>query len=246
MLMPAFSPVVTNPILRSLDFEDSSLQSLSMSDANYGNFTRNKWAIAGAFNCESLTDPSGYVITARHQDNTTREYTLFVRAAGAGVYNLSLVTYNTGGSTNGIFIGSTALSTATWYSFLIHYDEDNGTSGSRIKMWIRNSAETSSSYTTPTGDMVDKNVATYVGRNQNSGNELYFDGKIYSLAFFNNVLPTAAQVFDGATGRLNNLSLISGIYSILDVAGNVVTHDGVVATAWTNNNTVVSSTTIPT
>lgn len=232
---------------KALSFTAASSQSLTMSSANWGGgvYHPDKWSIAGSLKMASNITTGRYALLARQFDNSTREFSLQLSGAVGGS-KLTIATYDTSGASIGVFQATTQFTAGAYHSFLIQYDKANATSGNRIKMWIDNAAETASIYTAPTTSMVNKSVSTSVGASTNSGDFGYYDGLLYSLTFFDNVLPTAAQVFRGGSGGLHDLSKISGAYSILDVAGGVVTHDGKLATAWTNNNTVVASSTIPT
>lgn len=223
-----------NPVVGSLDFEDTSTQYLSMSDGDWGSYTRTKFAIAGSFYLEA--NGKEQVIMSKEVSNASNEWFLYI-----GSTNNIGFTSNNGGA---FFTGpGSAFSAATWYSFLIHFDSANATSGDRIKIWVNNSAVTASSYTAPSAAVPTIATDVNIGRRKAFSGSGYFDGLIYSLAFFDNVLPTAAEVFDGSAGKLKNLSSITGVYSLLD--GVSAVSDYVKTPNWTNNNTVITSATVP-
>jgi hypothetical protein len=220
----------------SLDFPASAdTDYISISDANFGALTSYaKWAIAGSIYVDAYTYNIPRIMA---QDGTGFAFRLYIN----NFYpNITLLVQDASSNQAQYSSATSSVGLGAWYAFLIHFDSANGTSGDRIKMWINNSADTPSTYTAPTAVMRNSSSAISVGASNAGGGN--FDGKIYSLAFFDDVLPAAADVFDGSAGKLKNLSGITGIKSLL--TGTTVTDDYLL-TDWTNNGSVTTSATVP-
>lgn len=226
-----------SPVVGSLDFPASAgTDYLSTTDANFGAFTSYaKWAIAGSIYVDAYTYSSPRIMA---QDGTGFAFRLYINNFGP---NITLLVQDASSNQAQYSSATSSVGLGAWYAFLIHFDSANGTAGDRIKMWINNSADTPSTYTAPAAVMRNSSSAISVGASNAGGSN--FDGKIYSLAFFDNVLPAAADVFDGSSGKLKDLSGISGLKSLL--TGSTATDDFVLVD-WTNNGTVTTSASVPT
>lgn len=215
----------------SLDF-DGSADYLSMSSDNFGAWQGSKLAVAGSLYMDDSTDRS--IISFVREDNASSIFTLDMDGS-----SLRAVFYANDGTVVGSFNGGTTLSTGTWYSFLLHFNGLNSTSTDRIKLWVNNTAIVPSSYSFPTAQTAGAAPAEMrVGRGTN-----YYDGLIFSPAFFNGSLPTPAQIFDGSSGKLKAFSGLSGAQSWLDAG--TPTNDRIRAANWTNNGTVAVNSSVP-
>lgn len=215
----------------SLEF-DGSTDSLQMTNTNFGSYTRTKFAIAGSIYPDAF---GGRVLCAKGDSAVVREW--YVSCGGTGSINFdnAVCAFN---SSNGV------LSTGAWNSFLIHYDSANGTSGDRIKVWVNNAAITPSFYLAPAAAVPTTTDPMLIGAQLSSGSPAtWFDGLIYQFTFFDNVLPSTTDVFDGSAGKLKDLSLISGAKSLLD--GVTAVSDFFLATDWTNNGSVTTNASKP-
>lgn len=219
---------------RSLDFEASSSQSLTRN--GLGSYNRAKWAWQGWIKRES----TGEMAIFSH-------YAVGIDALHIGFDSSNRLSYYV--SEDGFLQAGTLLTTATYtdtsafHHILIHYDSANATSGDRMRIWFDGVEVTVfTTDTAPTAAIYSSSATVRVGFR--SGAQ-YFDGLIYQSAFFSGYLPGIAEVYNA--GLPKSVIAISGLWSVLDVEGEQVTHDGVLgASAWTNNNTVSASTTIPT
>jgi hypothetical protein len=229
----------SNPVVGSLDFPASAgTDYLSMTDANFGALTSYaKWAIAGSVYVDAYTSNDARIMA---QDGASFAFRLYNRTIG-GQNDFTLLVQDASSNSFQYSSAANSLPTGSWKAFLLHYDSANGTAGDRIKMWINNSADTPATYTAPTAAMRNSASVVSIGASNAGGSN--FDGKIFSLAFFDNVLPAAAEVFDGATGKLKDLSGITGLKSLL--TGSTATDDFVLVD-WTNNGTVTTSASVPT
>lgn len=225
--------------VNSIDFESSSSQQLRMISTNFGSYNRAKWAISVWVNRESLSGSNTPTIMTKGTNTANTEFLLQFTAADT----LRIVTYKDTSSTpDGEKITTASYTTATWYHILIHFDSANGTASQRLRMWVNGSEIASFGVNAnPTAQVQTNTAQARVG--QYNGADAYFDGLIYQLSFFSGTLPSISDVYNAGVPK--SVIGLPGLYSTLDVAGGDVTHDGVLATNWTNINSVVSSTTIP-
>ncbi len=224
----------------SIDFEFSSSQYLTISDANFGAYDRAKWAISLWYKRESTGGQQLY----SHQDNGSgRAFDLRFN----GSSQLEFRSWADGATADGrLLTTATYTDTTSWHHILCWFDSANGTSGDRMRIW-HDGAEVTvfSADSAPTAQVFNTTVSVYVAALNNAGSPANeYDGKIYQAAFFSGALPAIGTLY--SAGSPLNVSGLSGLWSVLDVAGGVVTHDGVLASSWTNNNTAVSSADIPT
>lgn len=227
----ASAGIASGVAVASLEF-DGSTDSLQMSNTNFGSYTRTKFAIAGSIYPDAF---GGRVITSKGDSAGTREW--YISGGGTGSINFdnSTCAFN---SSNGV------LSTGAWNSFLIYYDSANATSGDRIKIWVNNAAITPSFYLAPSAAVPTTTDPMMVGAQLSSGSPATrYDGLIYQFTFFDNVLPSTTDVFDGSAGKLKDLSLIAGAKSLLD--GVTAVSDFFLATDWTNNGSVTTNASKP-
>jgi len=110
-----------------------------------------------------------------------------------------------------------------------------------IKMWF-DGVQSSTTGTQPVGTVPDNAFDVRIG--QRNGGE-FFDGKLYQFAFFSGYAPSISEVYDSVRGQPKDVANITGLHSLL-YPDSSVTADYVRGTAWTNNNTVVTSTDYPT
>lgn len=217
----------------SLSFTSASSQYLTMSNANFGSYSASKFAIAGSI----YLDTTGTKYLMDTYDGVGREFDLYIQNGTDFLFRPW-----SSSSPDGQLRINSSITTAGWYAFLVHYDGGNATSGDRIRVWINNNEPTPTTYTAPTGGSVDANTGDYTIGRSGTGSD-YHDGLIYSLAFFDDVLPDPSDIFDGSAGKLKGFSSISGVHSILDAS--TATNDAILATDWTNNNTVTTTTNVP-
>lgn len=231
-----WAPVGGKPT-QSIDFEASSSQYLSMSDANFGAYNLAKFGISVWLRVESFGS-STYIVG--QQDVGGRAFRFgfdsSARLDFAGSQN---------GSAFVSFLTTTATySTATWYHVVLWYDSANATSGDRLRLWVNGVEITSfTADTAPTAALFNTADDFTWGVTFPSGASGHFDGLMYQAAVFSGTLPVAATIYN--SGVPIDITGMTGLYSVLDVAGGSVTHDGVLASAWTNNNTAVASSTVP-
>lgn len=223
---------------QSIDFERSSTQYLSISDSDFGAYNRAKFAVS--------------VWLKRESTGTTQNIFQHSRVTNIDPFILSFLSNNHLEISTSIsdldpadgLLNPTATytSTANWYHILFHYDSANATPGDRMRLWVDGSEVTVfDTDTNPTAQIWDSSASLKVGASNSGGNT--FDGLIYQLAFFSGSLPAIGSVYNA--GSPMNITGLTGLWSVLDVAAGDVTSDGVLSANWTNNNTAVASSTIP-
>lgn len=241
MLIPVFcnkSGNVTGTPTRSISFTAASSQYLSMSDANFGAFNRAKFAV----NCwvKNASIPSLAPIIAQVSPEVA--FRLYLQNSGGNAL-VDFFTSSDSATYTGKFRDGTGFSPTGWHHSLIWYDSANSTAGDRMRMWNDGVEVTSPDIdTNPSTAIFDSTGPILIGGD--TSNLGYFDGLIYQLAFFSGSLPAIGTVYNA--GHPMDVSGLTGLYSYLDCASGVVTHDAVLGASWTNNNTAVASSTIPT
>ncbi len=219
---------------KSLDFELDSSQSLNITSANWGSYDRAKFAISLWFNKETNSTS-----TMLYKGNATNHEFRLEFATGN---LLQFTTYASDGTTiNGRLRTTASYSTGTWRHVLIHFDSANATAGDRMRMWVDGSEVTAFDVDTNPTEAANTNAhPVYYGARVAAS---YYDGLIYQASFFSGTLPAIGTLYNA--GDPMSVDGMTGLWSTLDVAGDVVESDGVLAANWTNTNTVVSSATVP-
>lgn len=218
----------------SLSMASASTKYLSISNANFGAYNHAKFAISMWFKRAS----TGSVQYLYSHAGVSRSFRLFITAAD----KLDFSTTVTGTSTDGHLVTTATYTDTNWHHLLVYYDSANGTGGDRMRMWVDGS-EISAFDTdvNPTAAVQNTSEDLAVGSNT-SGGATTWDGLLYQVAFFSGTLPNISLLYN--SGHPVNIVGATGLWSSLDVDG-AVTHDGVLSSSWTNNNTVTSSSTIP-
>lgn len=218
----------------SLEF-DGLTDYLTMSNANWGSYNRDKFAIAGAIKTDSIA--ANLVMEKYLAANNTTDREFAVIADGNNLLRFFAYT----NSQNARFYSTTTLDTTNWFAFLIYFDRNNATAADKIRMWINGSEETASSFMEPTDSIKTTTADVRIGGDLVAGK---WDGLIYQPTFFSGTLPDPADVFDGTAGKLKDLSALSGVYSHVGAESDAVT-DSILATDWTNNGTVTINESVP-
>lgn len=237
MLMPITTQALSTGLpYKSLDFDGSS-DYLSISNANFGTYDANKFAIALSFYRNS--DGTFDALYSKFGTSGSRDFFVLL-----GTTSKLQIQVNHSGTTLDGYITTTAtFGVATWYAMLFHWDFNNATSGDRMRLWINNAEVTAFDHdTAPTTGHTITSQQVEIGNTVASGR--YFDGLIYQPTFFSGVLPSPADVFNGSSGKLKDLSGLSGVHSHV---GGIVspTSDTILSADWTNQGTVTTSSTTP-
>lgn len=241
MLLPVcnFGPANSGPS-QSIDCELSSIQFLSTSDANFGSYDRAKNAVSVWVKRESVSSLNQMIYA--HTDGVNdRAFDIFFQNDDTLRWRIS----QNGSTANSGELITTAsyASTSAFYHLLFWFDSANVVAGDRMRMWVNGVEVTSfSADTNPTAAMFNSTSSMCVGA-QNAVGDSPFDGLIYQASFFSGTLPNINTLYDA--GSPMDVTGLPGLWSTLDVAGGVVTHDGVLVSSWTNNNGATASSIIP-
>lgn len=217
---------------RSLEF-DGSTDYLSMSDANWGSYDRAKFALAGAFYIDSFASNNPIMARDEGPSGLNREFYLDITNSN----ELAFLTYDASGSLEGRGkVTSVTYLPATWYAYLVYFDVANAIAGNRMKLFI-NGADLTTIDTGPVTAPPTRTITTTIGHYPVPNT--YLNGLLYQPTFFSGTLPDPADVFNGTSGALKDLSVLPGAYSLLDAT--TPTNDAILATDWTNNGSVTTS-----
>lgn len=217
--------------IRSLDYEHGSAQYLSMTSANYGSVDTKLWSLSFWYKRESA--------------GVTHS---FLEEIGSGVGIELKATDKIGVDLGSSVVTTTATYTDTtsFHHVYVIYDSAQATASDRIRLYYDGVRVT---VFDGGGSFPTLNLATAftTGTTVNVGGSggITFDGLMYDMATFSATVPNVDDVYN--LGTPPELGGFTGIHSHLNLGGSTtVEDDGVLATNWTNNNTVVASTTIPT
>jgi hypothetical protein len=222
---------------RSLSFVAASTQYLSMSSANWGSYNRAKWAYSCWFNTST-----GNVQFISKADQTNAAASEFYIKLNSGA--VEILSYSGAAADGELRTTATTFADGNWHNLLFWFDSANATAGNRMQLWLDGTKISSFSVqSNPTGAVDTTAELTRIGAIANDPAS-DMDGLIYQSAFYSGTLPSIGAIYNA--GSPLDVSGISGLYSLLNTnATDPLTQDFVLATAWTNNNTVTKSSTIP-
>lgn len=223
---------------QSISLVNASNQFMSMSDANFGVYNKAKFAVSTWI---KKTTASGLAFGIMCQMGAAgqRAFTISINASD----KINIRTYVDGTNIDGELLTTATYTATTYYHILFWYDSANATAGDRMRLWVNGVEVTAFDVdTNPSAAIFDSTSNVAVGASSSAGASAA-DGLIYQHTFVSGSLPTIGQVYNA--GAPLSITGLTGLFSVLDVAGGAVTHDGVLATAWTNNNTATASSTIP-
>ncbi len=222
--------------IRSLDYERSSSQALSMTPANYGSYSGTKMAVSVWYKRESTGSFMSFIQFRGDMDffiNIQDVDKLHVNCAYSGTHLILVTT-------------ATFTDTTSWHHIYVEIDSTQATASDRASLYHDGTKITSfGTETYPDLDDVPIGGAgtLYWVGGRSTGGSVY-DGLMFDLATFKTTLPGIDAVYSG--GSPPNITSLTGLHSHVNLnGGTTVEDDGVIATNWTNNNTVVASTTTP-
>lgn len=226
----------------SIDFEKTTGQRLSISDANFGAYDRAKFAISLWFKRESIG--STMYLYGKGIDSAAN--TAF-RIGFTSGNKIDIITTDDGdiSTPNGRLITTAAYTdTASWHHLLFHYDSANATAGNRMRLWIDEVEVTAfDTDTNPSAAVFDDTRSMFFASDDDPTTN-GFDGLLYQGAFFSGSLPGISEVNNA--GHPMYIQGLAGLHSLLSVAGGSVVADEILAADWTNTGAASASTTIPT
>lgn len=228
---------------RSLDFEASSSQSLSMLSSDFGAFDNKKFGFCVSINQESAST----MITDFGMSEAGAEGQFQVSLNTSGTNVVLSAKLGTGGvyTTYSISTDTSPISVGSYAHIYAYVDTTQGTSSNRMKLYIDGSIPSiiSAGYPSLNNIMPPASVGQHVriGPGVSSGT---FDGLMYQICFFSGTLPTIDQLY--SNGRPLDVRGLPGLYSLLQTtSSSTLEDDYVLSTNWTNNGTITKSTIVP-
>lgn len=228
---------------KSLSFIAGNSQYLSMSQANFGAWNRFKFAISTWVNISNFAASNQSIFS-----QNTIDLVFVLQIDTLNRIDFATSTNNTSYNARQVTSSTALINPGIWTHVLVWYDSANSTAGDRMRMWVNGTEITSfNTDTNPSAPVTNVNNSGSAPLNisrYGTGSDDFFGGLKYQQAFFSGTLPDISTVYN--SGHPMNISGLAGLQSVLDCASGVVTHDGILGTAWTNNNTVTYSSNIPT
>lgn len=225
---------------RSLDMS-SGLRNLSMSDANFGTYSSQKWAFATSILRAAVSNNGHIVAQGSGTVSADAFYALFNAANNLEIQISNGSTYAT------LVTNATYTNTVNWYDIYVEYDSTNGTANNRMRLWVDQVEVVAfNTRVNPSLNMNMNNSALTFRWGADSAGFNPLNGYQYQPAFFNNVLPGVGALYAG--GKPLNFRSISGLKSLLFTTSSPLSaleDDYVLATNYTNNNGVTKSVLVP-
>lgn len=221
---------------------DNTADYLSISDASWGSYDREKFAIAFSI---YPTVASGEQLVVTKDIVSAGVLPIFnseFEVKFDGTNGLMEFRFEDASGNVSRFRTNSSIGTSQWHSFLIWFDSANVTSSERIRVWRNGSELTASVYTAPTSGVTTNSNAVRIGVPDADGITTgAIRGNVWSFGFFSGSLPAASDVFDGASSTFRSFTALAGLKSYLAIEGGDVTYDSALATNWTNNGTTAAS-----
>jgi len=223
---------------RSLDFESSSSQQLSMSSANFGAFNRDKGTFSLWLKVESAAILGRNTpVWEKGQGSSNKSFRLGFNDASAFFLEIS----TNGNTWDGLLVTNATYSIGTYRHIKCLYDLQNSTANNRLRIWVNGSEISSFSSRTnpPQVSLFNSNDTVQIG-----GGPGDYDGLIYQPAYFSGMDVDIANLYNA--GQPRDVTQLSGLYSLLQTtATGDLTDDYILAANWTNVNGVMKSTDVP-
>jgi hypothetical protein len=223
----------------SLDFENSGNSQLRMPVADFGTVDRAKAGFSVWYKRESTGVMSVACLGnggSPHQGSWNIYFDNSNRIACWALRDQS--------TTGGELITSAAFTdTSSFHHLYVTWDVA-AASSDRMRMW-HDGAEITSFFRDTVPSVAFKALSGQCGVGDTGATGTRFDGLLYQAAFFSGTLPTITDLYDA--GHPKDVSDLSGLISLLDCAGGIVTSDKVLSANWTpGTGTPTASLTIPT
>lgn len=227
---------------QSVNFTAASSQYLSISDANFGAFDKAKFAYSVWYNLNSSSVSGPYQLLAQ-QDSLGTSTAFHININTSGQIDAFVFTDCAGATSGRLTTTATTFGgSGVWHHLLFWWDSANATAGDRMRLWMDGTEITSfANDNNPTLAMCDSTTTVQAGALHDDS--WFMDGKEYQAAVYSGSLPLIGTLY--SSGHPLNITGASGLWSVLDVSGGAVTHDGVLGASWTNNNGSTASSTIP-
>lgn len=231
---------------RSLDFETGNSETLQLTSANFGAYDTQTFGVSFVFKPETL--PSTQTIFCLGH-STRAAPPLQVQLDSSGKITVQVV--HSDDTADAKTTTNTEFSIGTYAHVYIRYDSTESTESDRFRLYIDGSIPTLSTDDQPTLNeaISSSDLKATWGALENTVSALaqFTDGLIYQPAFYSGTIPNIEDIYNSSTGLVKDVRGITGLFSLLHTtAASTLEDDEVIATNWTNNNTVIKSTDIPT
>lgn len=228
---------------RSISFTRASSQSLSMSNTNFGAFNRAKWAYSTWFKRGTISTSQALASKGNVGNTpTSTEFALYFDSSD----RINFLTYTGSSLAGNLITTATYTDMASFHHLLVWYDSANATAGDRMRMWFDGVEITAfGTDTNPSAAMNTGTLNMEYGVFDSGGSPFgYYDGLKYQQAFFSGTLPLIGSVYNA--GHPVDVSALPGLWSLLNTnATDALEDDYVIATNWTNTNSVIKSVSVP-
>jgi hypothetical protein len=209
-------------------------QTLYMSSSNFGFANRDLWWFAVAVKRKSTG--SAQDLVNKWGGSANRSFALYFNSSDQLVFSAQ-------DSSNNVLASFTTFtafaSTSVFYHLYLSYDKAGGT----LNLYSNGSEVSYGSRTQPNsgGNSIVASNADVGWGYPAAAN--WLNAILYQPTFGQGAKPNLSDIY--ASGQLKALVDVASTTSLLDVAGGVVTHDAVLASAWTNLNSATASGTVP-
>ena len=217
------------PSTFSLDCVFSEIEWLEMTDANFGAYNLDKFAISIWADYDAVSGTEGLM---SHGDDPTQSWSFNGDQASNGVAEFE---WTTDGTTQQTATVAGDNHTGSFNHLYTTVD----TAGAGVTLYRDAVAGTP----VATSTLFDSSGVVNIARDQRTAGRV--DGLLYQVAFFNGSFPSAAFLYNGGTPR--DVRGIGGLHSLVEARTGNVLIDGKLTANWSQGGTgtVTSSTTVP-
>lgn len=228
----------------SIDAGDGSSDSLTLTDANFGDYDTNVWGLSFWMK-QSTDDPGSRGIWAHDGFDGSYDSPIRVNFDFVGAANkLRVRTVATGTTVDGE-LATTAQFTDTNNFIHVYIKFDLGAgAGDELQLWTNGIRVTAfSTETMPTAAVRSSAQNVWIGRMRVSSSS--FLGPLDEVAFFSGSLPDVTDLRDATTGKPKDLTGLAGLYSWVPSSQTNFQRDVVKAINWTPAGAITNSTDVP-
>lgn len=220
---------------KALDLDGSSSY-MYANNSSWGGLSRDIMMIAVSVKPDVLGNE---MIVSRHGRGGYTQNEWRIRALSDG--RIQWIVYDGLDSTNGALttpVSGPKLVAGEYNTIVVAFNHAALADNDKMKMWVNGVAVAYTDYNVPEGAIGVESAEVIVGKVQNTE---FFGGLIHQLAIFSGIEHDINDILSGADG-MKDISGLSGLYSYLDVSGDVVTSDGGSGpVTWVNAGVSVSS-----
>lgn len=222
------NPYAFGGSLDGLGFDGASY--LELDGANWGSYTRSKWAFACEFRVTGDTGGDQRILSYTQSGG---EFLIHVNRLSATTFDIEHRCVQEGGAGSTVYNSGFTGNVGDLVSMLLHFEADGVNFG--VDMWVNGASDTPDISTGGTNAPQALSGDITIGATKGGTN--YFKGVIRQPTFFDNALPSTGDIFDG-TRLKDDLSGVTGAYSLLDAS--TPTYDVIKELDWVNVGSVTN------